>query len=49
MRIIATLTEAASIRRYLEGVGLPPDPPTIAPPRPPPQRELKLLLATSDD
>ncbi len=34
MRIIATLTDAASIRRYLEGVGLPVDPPTIAPARP---------------
>ena len=31
MRIIATLTEAASIRRYLEGVGLPAEPPLIAP------------------
>ena len=34
MRIIATLTEAASIRRYLEGVGLPAEPPLIAPARP---------------
>ena len=32
MRLIATLTEAASIRRYLEGVGLPAHPPTITPP-----------------
>ena len=34
MRIIATLTEAASIRRYLEGVGLPaetPDRPSATP------------------
>ena len=31
MRIIATLTEAASIRRYLEGVGRPAEPPLIAP------------------
>ena len=40
MRIIATLTEAASIRRYLEGVGLPAEPPLIAPARPPPQQSL---------
>ncbi len=40
MRIIATLTEAASIRRYLEGVGLPAEPPLIAPARPPPQHSL---------
>ena len=40
MRIIATLTEAASIRRYIEGVGLPADPPLIAPARPPPQQSL---------
>ncbi len=31
MRIIAALTEAASIRRYPEGVGLPAEPPLIAP------------------
>ena len=40
MRIIASLTDSASIRRYLEGVGLPADPPRIAPARPPPQHEL---------
>ena len=40
MRIIATLTDATSIRAYLEGVGLPADPPTIAPARPPPQQAL---------
>ena len=31
MRIIAALTDATSIRAYLQGVGLPGDPPTIAP------------------
>ncbi len=40
MHIIATLTDATSIRRYLEGVGLPADPPLIAPTRPPPQQSL---------
>ena len=40
MRIIAALTDATSIRAYLQGVGLPADPPTIAPARPPPQQEL---------
>ena len=39
MRIIAALTDAVSIRCYLQGVGLPADPPPIAPPRPPPQHE----------
>ena len=41
MRVIAALTEPASIRRYLQGVGLPHQPPPIAPPRPPPQTELE--------
>ena len=40
MRIIAALTDSASIRGYLKGVGLAADPPPIAPPRPPPQAEL---------
>ena len=31
----------ATIRRYLQGVGLPHQPPPIAPPRPPPQTELE--------
>ena len=40
MRIIAALTERASIRPYLEGVGLPARPPLIASARPHPQSEL---------
>ena len=40
MRIIATLTEAASIRRYLDGVGLPAEPALIAAARPPPHQSL---------
>ena len=47
MRIIATLTDATSIRRYLEGVGLPADPPRIAPARPPPQHELDFAAGFS--
>ena len=47
MRIIAALTDSVSIRHYLKGVGLPAEPPTIDPPRPPPQRELDPLLAAS--
>lgn len=39
MKIIAFITDPASIRRYLEGEGLPADPPSIAPARPPPQSE----------
>ena len=41
MRVIAALTEPASIRRLLQGVGLPAQPPPIAPPRVPPQTELE--------
>ena len=40
MKIVAALTEPASIRSYLEGVGLPARPPPIAPARPDPQPEL---------
>ena len=43
MRIIAALTDEVSTRHYLKGVGLPAEPPPIAPARPPPQRELELL------
>ena len=34
MKIVAALTEPASIRSYLDGVGLPARPPPIAPARP---------------
>jgi len=40
MRLIATLTEAASRRRYLDGVGRPAELPLIAPARPPPPQSL---------
>ena len=40
MKIIAALTQPRSIARYLEGVGLPPRAPPIAPARPHPQPEL---------
>ena len=40
-RVIAALTEPASIRRFLQGVGLPAQPPPIVPPRAPPQTELE--------
>ncbi len=40
MQWVAALTDPASIRIYLTGVGLPAEPPAIAPPRPPPQQEL---------
>ena len=45
MQIIAALTEPASIRRYLEGMDLPAQPPAIAAARPPPQPELELNAA----
>jgi len=40
MQSVAALTDPDSIRTYLIGVGLPAEPPPIAPPRPPPQQEL---------
>ena len=40
MRIVAAITDRASIKRYLEGVGLPSGIPEIKPARPPPQMEL---------
>ena len=39
MRILAFLTEPDSIRRYLDGIGLPSEPPSIAPARSPPQAD----------
>ena len=41
MRIIAAITERASIKRYLEGVGLSSEIPEIKPARPPPQLDLE--------
>jgi hypothetical protein len=40
MKIVAAVTDPASVRRYLKGVGLPADPPLIAPARASPQIEL---------
>ena len=39
MKIVAAVTDPASVRRYLEGVGLPAETPTLAPARAPPQTE----------
>ena len=39
LRLIAALTDPASVRRYLQGVGLPTEPPPLSPPRAPPQKE----------
>jgi len=41
MRIVAAVTEPGSIKRYLEGVGLPSDFPEIKPARPPPQLDME--------
>lgn len=41
MKIIAALTEPASIRAYLDGVGLDSHPPPVAPARPQPQTEFE--------
>ena len=47
MKIIAALTDPASIRSYLEGVGLSARPPPIAPARTAQQSEFEPLLAAS--
>ncbi|MBN2714830.1 MAG: transposase [Deltaproteobacteria bacterium] len=39
MRMVAVLTDPVSIKKYLDGVGLPSSAPEIAPARPPPQEE----------
>jgi hypothetical protein len=39
MKIIAFITDPASVGRYLQGEDLPTEPPPIAPARPPPQLE----------
>ncbi len=41
MKIIAALTDAHSIRTYLEGVDLPARPPPVAPARPHPPHEFE--------
>ena len=43
MKPVAALTEPASIRHYLAGVGLPTEPPAIAAARPPPQQEFDFV------
>jgi len=40
MKIVAAVTDPASVRRYLEGTGQASEPPTLAPARAPPQQEL---------
>ena len=42
LRMVAAVTDPASIRRFLEHMGLPTEPPRIAPARAPPQEELDL-------
>jgi hypothetical protein len=41
MRMVAALTDPASIKAYLDGVGLPSEIPQIKPARPPPQVEFE--------
>ena len=47
MRIIATLTEAASNRRYLEGVGPSAEPLLIAPARLPAAPKPRLICSVN--
>lgn len=48
MRIVAAVTDPASIKRYLEGVGLPSEIPEIKPARPPPQLEFQDSLHSDE-
>jgi hypothetical protein len=41
MRIVAAIADRASIKRYLDGVGLPSEIPEIKPARPPPQLDFE--------
>ena len=49
MRIIAAVTEPASVRRVLESLGLPSEAPRLRAARPPPQTEFGDETARSDD
>jgi hypothetical protein len=44
MKVVAAVTDPASIRRYLEGTGHSPAIPEIAPARAPPQTEIDFDL-----
>jgi hypothetical protein len=37
--MVAAIVDGASIKKYLDGVSLPFDPPMLLPARPPPQAE----------
>jgi hypothetical protein len=39
MRMVAAITDRTSVKKYLDGVGLPSNLPQIAKARPPPQAE----------
>ena len=41
MRIVAAITDQASIKKYLDGVGLSSEPPVLKPARPPPQLDFE--------
>ena len=43
MRVVAAITDPASVKRYLDGVGLPSEIPEIKPARPPPQLEFEYI------
>ena len=43
MRIVSFITKGETIRRILEAVDLPTEPPRPAPARPPPQESLEFV------
>jgi hypothetical protein len=44
MKIVALVTEPGSIARYLHHLGVPTDPPPLAPARGPPYYQSRLVL-----
>jgi hypothetical protein len=46
-RVVAAITDAPSIKKYLDGVGENSDPPILKPARPPPQTEFDYLAKAS--
>ena len=45
LRPIATITQPDVIRKFLESIGVPADPPTVWPARPPPQAEMPFVCS----
>jgi hypothetical protein len=49
MEILADVTKPASVRRYLEGTGLPSETPRVHAARPPPQFDSLEIIESRED